>query len=457
MTGSLDEARVATLRDSFSGTLLLPGDDGYDDARRLYNGLIEAQPGLIAGCRSVSDVAAAISFAREAGLEISVRGGGHGVAGRALTDGGVTIDLSAMRTVEVDPATRAARAQGGATWADLNDAAAEHGLATTGGVVSTTGIAGLTLGGGFGYLMPKHGMAADNLSSVELVTADGDVVTASADDHPDLFWALRGAGANLGVATSLEYRLHPLAQIVGGVVVHPFEAARDFLRFFAGFTADVSDDLYTFAGLGHAPDGSGMPVAVAAVGHAGDPTEAEIELKPLLDFGAPVMTQVGPMPYPAINTMFDEAYPTGSLNYWKSSFLRELDDDTIDAMIEAFDGCPSPMSGAVMEHFHGAATRVAVLETAVPHREPGYNYLLTSVWMDPAATDENVAWTRAHYRAMEPYFEDRRYVNYLSGDDATAAGRAVYGPNYDRLTEIKARYDPDNVFHLNQNIEPRVA
>jgi FAD/FMN-containing dehydrogenase len=418
--------------------------------------MIDSKPGLIARCLGASDITGAIAFAREHELEISVRGGGHGIAGRAVTDGGVMIDLSSMTSVEVDAEARIATAQSGATWATFNDAAAAHGLATTGGVVSTTGIAGLTLGGGFGYLMPKHGMAADNLISVELVTADGEVLSVNADDHADLFWALRGAGANFGVATTLRYRLHPVAQIVGGVVVHPFEATRDFLRFFAEYTADVSDDLYTFAGIAHSPDGSGVPVAVAAVGHCGDPADAEAELKPLLDFGSPVIAQVGPMPYPAINTMFDEAYPWGTLNYWKSSFLRELDDDTIDTMIDAFAGCPSPMTGVAMEHFHGAATRVGVSETAVPHREIGYTYLLTSVWTDPEASDENIAWTRANYAAMRPHVADRRYVNYLSEDDA-ASGRSVYGINHERLAEIKARYDPDNVFHLNQNIEPGAA
>ena len=457
MAGSLDEGRVDLLRGSFSGQLLLPEDDGFEDARRVYNGLIDKRPGLIARCRSSADVVAAIAFAREAGLEISVRGGGHGVAGRAVTVGGVMIDLSLMKRIDVDPEARIARAQGGVTWGEFNDATAEHGLATTGGVVSTTGIAGLTLGGGFGYLMGRHGMAADNLLSVELVTAGGEVLSVGAEEHPDLFWALRGAGANFGVATSLEYRLHPLTQVVGGVVAHPFDAARDLLRFFREFTADIPDDLYMFGGLGHAPDGSGMPIAVVVVGHSGDAAAAEADLKPLLDFGSPLMAEVGPMPYPAINSMLDEAYPTGSLNYWKSSFLRELDDAAIDTMIDTFPGCPSPMSGLAMEHFHGEATRVDVSETAVPHREQGYNYLFASVWTDPATSDANVAWTREVYVAMEPHFVERRYVNYLDADDADAAARAVYGPNYDRLRELKARYDPDNVFHMNQNIEPRAA
>ena len=330
-------------------------------------------------------------------------------------------------------------------------------LATTGGFVSTTGIAGLTLGGGFGYLMGKHGLACDNLQSVELVTAEGEVLTVSDDEHPDLFWALRGAGANFGVAASLEYQLYPQTDVTAGLVAHPFEAARDVLQYFREFTADAPDDLGTFAGLVHAPDGSGVPLVAIVLCHAGDAGSAEVDLKPLLEFGSPVMTQVGPMPYPQINTMFDAGYPRGSLNYWKSSFLRELSDAAIDSMVEVFPSCPSPMTGLAMEHFHGAATRTDISETAATHREEGYNFLLTSVWTDPKTTEKNVAWTRETYAAMEPHFVSRRYVNYLSADDDDAPGSAVYGPNYDRLAKLKARYDPDNVFHLNQNIEPALA
>ena len=450
----IDEATAGRLHDAHAGPVLLPADGDYDGARRLYNGLIDRRPALIARARSASDVAAAIGFAREVGLEISVRGGGHGVAGRAVSDGGLMIDLSLMKGIEVDPGRRTARSEGGVTWGELNNATAVHELATTGGVVSTTGIAGLTLGGGFGYLMGKHGMAADNLLSAEVVTASGEVMRASAEEHPDLFWALRGAGANFGVVTSLGYRLHRVSHVVGGIVAHPFEAARDFLGFFREFTADLPDDVYTFGGLVHAPDGSGAPIAVMAIGHAGDEAAAEADLKPLLEFGSPLLAQVGPMTYPAINTMLDAGFPPGSLNYWKSSFLRELDDGMIDSLIESFTACPSPMSGIVMEHFHGAATRVGVTETAVPHREPGYNLLLTSLWTDRAETKRNVAWSRETYAALKPYFAARRYVNYLSEDDADAAGRVVYGPNFDRLSKVKAVYDPDNMFHLNQNIRP---
>jgi FAD/FMN-containing dehydrogenase len=453
----VDPLRAKGLAEVLSGELLLPADVRYDDARRVYNGLIDRRPAAIARCRTASDAAAAISFARDEGLELSVRGGGHNVAGRAVTDGGLMIDLSLMRSVRIDPTERVARAEGGATWGEFDAAAAEHGLATTGGVVSTTGISGLTLGGGFGYLMGRFGMAADNLVAVEVVTADGDILRVDAGSDPDLFWAMRGAGANFGVATTLEYRLHPVEQIVGGVVAHPLEAARDLLRFFREFTGDAPDELYAFGGLVHAPDGSGLPVAVVVVGHSGDESSAMADLKPLLGFGDPLMAQVAPMPYPSINRMLDDGFPQGSLNYWKSSFLRELDDGAIDTMIEMFGSCPSPMSGLVMEHFHGAATRVGVPDTAVPHREEGYNFLVTSLWTDPNRTEANIAWTRKVFETSRPYFADRRYVNYLDQDDAATSGRAVYGSNLDRLQALKHRYDADNVFRLNHNIPPEPA
>jgi FAD/FMN-containing dehydrogenase len=451
---SIDESRLQTLKENFSGELLGPDAAGYDEARGLYNGLIDKRPALIARPRSSADAAAAVAFAREAELEISVRGGGHGVAGRAVADGALTIDLSLLKQVSVDADARTARAGGGATWGEFNDATAEHGLATTGGVISTTGIAGLTLGGGLGWLMGKYGLAADNLTSAEVVTADGEVRIASAEQDPDLFWAIRGAGANFGVTTTFEYRLHPQAQITGGLVAHPFDAARDVLAFYREFTADLPDELTAFAGLIHAPDGSGTPLVAIVVCHAGDPSQAEIDLKPLLDFGSPAMVQIGPMPYPSINTMLDAAYPIGSLNYWKSSFLSELSDDAIGTMLDAFPGCPSPMTAVLLEHFHGAVTRVGVSETAVQHRETAYNLAMTSVWMDPSTTDANVAWTRDTYSALEPSFAGRRYLNYLSEDDIGRAASAGYGPNYDRIAKLKATYDPENVFHLNLNVEP---
>jgi FAD/FMN-containing dehydrogenase len=446
--------RLRSLEKTFSGEILLPDSPGYDEARRIYNGLIDKRPAAIARARGTADVAAAIAFARESGMEISVRGGGHGVAGRAVVDGGLMVDLSPMKHVIVDPVARTALAGGGVTWAEFNDATAEHALATTGGIISTTGIAGLTLGGGLGWLMGKHGLAADNLVSVELVTADGDVLTASAERDPDLFWALRGAGANFGVATTLGYRLHPLAVVTGGLAAYPFDAARDVLAFYRDFTADAPDELTAYAGLVHAPDGSGAPLAAIIVCHSGEPSQAEADLEPLLGFGSPALIQIGPMPYPAINGMLNDGYPTGSLNYWKASFVPEVGDDLIGTLIDVFPSCPSPMTGILLEHVHGAVTRIGVTDTAVQHREPSYNLMVASVWLDPSQTESNVRWTKQSYAALEPYFEDRRYLNYLSEDDLGEAVGAAYGPNYDRLAQVKAMRDPDNVFHSNVNVQP---
>lgn len=454
MQGSLDQDRLKSLAATFSGALLRPGDNGYEEARRLHNGLIDKRPGLIARCLGTADIVDALGFARESGLEISVRGGGHNVAGRAVTNGGVMIDLSLMRGVRVNPDAHTVRAQGGVTWREFNRETAVHGLATTGGVISTTGIAGLTLGGGLGWLLGKYGLSADNLVSVELVTAAGEVLNVTADEHPDLFWALCGGGGNFGVASSFAFRAHPLREILGGLVAHPVAAAKDVLRFYRDFTASVPDDLTTFAALVHAPDGSGAPLVALILCHCGPLAQAQKDVRPLLEFGKPALVQVGPMPYQVINTILDAAFPRGALNYWKSSFIKALSDEAIGAMIDRFAACPSTMTGIVIEHFHGAATRIGVTDTAVPHREPGYNFLTASVWTNPAETDQNIAWTRATYADMEPYFARRRYVNYLGDDETPDAVQSAYGPNYARLVEIKRRYDPGNLFRLNQNIKP---
>lgn len=454
MQGSLDQDRLKSLAATFSGALLRPGDNGYEEARRLHNGLIDKRPRLIARCLGTADIVDALGFARESGLEISVRGGGHNVAGRAVTNGGVMIDLSLMRGVRVDPDAHTVRAQGGVTWREFNRETAVHGLATTGGVISTTGIAGLTLGGGLGWLLGKYGLSADNLVSVELVTAAGEVLNVTADEHPDLFWALCGGGGNFGVASSFAFRAHPLREILGGLVAHPVAAAKDVLRFYRDFTASVPDDLTTFAALVHAPDGSGAPLVALILCHCGPLAQAQKDVRPLLEFGKPALVQVGPMPYQVINTILDAAFPRGALNYWKSSFIKALSDEAIGAMIDRFAACPSTMTGIVIEHFHGAATRIGVTDTAVPHREPGYNFLTASVWTNPAETDQNIAWTRATYADMEPYFARRRYVNYLGDDETPDAVQSAYGPNYARLVEIKRRYDPGNLFRLNQNIKP---
>jgi FAD/FMN-containing dehydrogenase len=359
-----------------------------------------------------------------------------------------------MKGISVDPERSTVTARGGVRWGELNDATAPYGLAVTGGVVSTTGIAGYTLGGGLGWLMAKHGLAADNLLAVELVTADGDVLQVDADSHPDLFWALRGGGGNFGVATGFTYRLHPVKTIVGGLIAHPLDAAPDLLRFYRDAVAGASDDLSVFAGLVHAPDGSGAKLGALVVFHTGDAAEAERDLEPFETWGSPLVVQVGPMPYPVMNTILDAGYPDGALNYWLSSFAGSLSDQLIDIAVERFAAVPSPMSSILLEHFHGAVTRIGATETAVPHRDEGWNLLIPSVWTDPAATEANIAWTRDTFAALRPHFGTGRWLNYLGDDQANDAIRAAYGPNYDRLREVKRRYDPDNVFHLNHNIAP---
>jgi FAD/FMN-containing dehydrogenase len=441
-------------RSDFSGVVLAPDESGYDEARRIHNGLIDKHPRLIARCLNTADIVDAVKFAREEDLEISVKGGGHNPAGRSVTDGGLMIDLSFMKGIHVDPAARKVRAQGGVTWAEFNRATALHGLAVTGGAISSTGIAGLTLGGGLGWLMSSYGMAVDNVTSMELVTAEGEVLTLSEDENPDLFWACRGGGGNFGVVSSFEYQLHPLSMVTGGLIAHPFPAAGDVLRFYRDFTADVGDDLTVFAGLVHAPDGSGMKLSALLVCHVGTPEEAERDLEPLKTFGEPAMVEVGPMPYPVINTLLDEGFPSGALNYWKSSFLENITDEYIDTVTDKFAACPSPMGGIVIEHFHGLVTRVDPTATAFPHRDRSYNNLIIGQWVDPADTEENTLWVKDTYNSLEPFFSSSRYVNYLDDDEQADAVPKAYGVVYDRLVEVKRRYDPDNVFHLNQNIDP---
>ena len=454
-TLAVTDEQISAL-EGFSGALLLPGDPGYEHARGVFNGLVDKRPALIARCNGVADVVAAVDFARERGLEVSVRGGGHNVAGTAVTDGGVMIDLSGMRGIHVDPVSRTARAQGGVTWAELDRATQLHGLAVTGGAVSTTGIAGLTLGGGVGWLMGKHGLTTDNLRSAEVVTADGRVLTASADEHEDLFWALRGGGGNFGVVASFQYQLHPIGQVVAGIVAHPFESAPEVLRFVREFTASIPDELTVLTGLVHAADGSGEKLVAVALCHIGSPEDAKRDIDPLLAFGSSVLTDVKRMPYVEANSLIDDAYPRGSLNYWKSGYVEILSDDFIGTAVDAFASVPSQMTGLFVEQLCGAVTRVPVSATAFLHREPTYSLFITSVWRDPEASEANLAWTRATHSALEPFVSSRRYSNYLAEDEIgdSDRARAAYGPNYERLARVKATYDPSNFFHLNVNIEP---
>jgi hypothetical protein len=438
---------------SFSGELLSPESPSYEAARRVHNGLVDKHPALIARCSNTADVRDAVNLGREAGGEISVRGGGHNVAGLAVTEGGLMVDLASMRGIHVDPTASRVRAQAGVTWNEYNRATNVHGLATTGGVISTTGIAGLTLGGGLGWLMGKYGMAIDNLESAEVVLADGQVVTASDAEEPDLFWGIRGGGGNFGVVTSFEYRAHPVDMIFGGIAAHPLAAAGDVFDFYRQFTKDLPDELTVFCGLVHAPDGSGTKIVGLPVCHCGEQKQAEHDVQPLRDFGPPLLDMIGPMPYPIVNTLLDAGFPKGALNYWKSAFFTELSDAAVQTMVDAFEAAPSTMSGMVIEHFHGEVTRVAPDATAFPHREPGYNLAITGEWLEASETETNVRWVRETFAALEPYMAPQVYVNYL-GDDESGRTRNAYGGNYERLVEVKRRYDPDNLFRLNQNIDP---
>ncbi|HEY1246360.1 MAG TPA: FAD-binding oxidoreductase [Hyphomicrobiaceae bacterium] len=455
MSVSSVAAAAAELEATFSGRLLKPADVGYENARKVHNGLVDKRPALIASCRGVADVVDAIHLTRKLGLEMAVRGGGHNVAGRATIDGGVMLDLALMKGIHVDPKNRSVRAQGGVTWAKLDREAQLHGLAVTGGVVSSTGIAGLTLGGGLGWLMGKYGLALDNLRAVEIVTADGRVLRASEDDEPDLFWAVRGGGGNFGVVTSFEYRLHPVGPTVtAGPIVHPINHARELLAFYRDRTQALPDEHTLFATLVYAPDGSGTKVAALVTCHCGSPDDAEKATRPLKQFGSPVLDGVGPMPYCQVNGMLDASYPAGALNYWKSNFLTELSDAAIATMIECFARCPTTMGQLLIEHIHGAATRVGVADTAFPHRRDGYNFLILAQWMQPADTSRCIAWAGETYERMQPFFASGRYVNYLDNDEAGDPVAAAYGPNYRRLQRIKAKYDPKNFFRMNQNIRP---
>jgi FAD/FMN-containing dehydrogenase len=453
MTDTLSNDAVGALRGQFSGSVIVPGDAGYDEARAVHNGMIDKRPAVIARCLNTADIADAVRFARAEGLEISARGGGHNVAGKAVTEGGVMIDLSQMRGAYVDPESRRARVQGGATWNDYNRATHQHGLATTGGVISTTGVAGLTLGGGVGWLMGQYGMAIDNLTSVELVTADGDVLQVSDDTDSDLFWGLRGAGSNFGIASSFEFDTHPLHTILGGIVAYPISEALPVLAAYQEITADPPDELVSFLGLVHAPDGSGHQIIAAPVCYTGDFATGESLVAPVRNAGTPAVDLIGPMPYPVINTLLDGAFPKGARNYWKSAFFKELSSEVIQLLVDAFQRVPSPMSGMVIEHFHGAVTRVDPAATAFPHREPGFNFVITGEWLDPAEDDANIAWVKETFAAVEQYTADAVYVNYLGDDEGNRVGNA-YGANWERLVALKRRWDPDNAFHLNQNIGP---
>lgn len=442
------------LRSEFRGRLLTPESPDYEAARRLWNGMIDVRPAAIARCTGPDDVAVAVRFATREELHPAVRAGGHNVAGLATVDGGLVIDVSPMKGIVVDPHARTAAAQSGLTWAEFDRATQAHGLATTGGLISTTGIAGLTLGGGVGWLMGRCGLSCDNTLAYDIVTADGVQITASATSHPDLFWALKGGGGNFGVVTSITYRLHEVGTVLSGMLLHPLARAREVLAFYRDFVGapNLPDELVVYAAAITGPDGAQL-LALVPSWTGPDLDEGERILAPLRAFGPPVADMVARMPYVAMQQMLDAAAPYGLRSYWKSHFLRALTDDAIDAFVRCAERCPSPRTFVVLEHGHGAVARVAPDATAFPIRGHAFDLVVLSLWDDPADDARQIAWTRDFYQAMQPWSAAMVYVNALGDDDGARVGEA-YGVNYARLARVKAQYDPTNRFRRNQNIPP---
>ncbi len=437
----------------FHGDLIEPNSPTYDAARAVWNGMIDRRPACIARCKSVADVQDAIRFARDNDLPIAIRGGGHNAAGLAVSDGGLVVDLGGMRDVVVDPARKTARAGGGATWGDFDKATAVHGLATTGGAVSTTGIAGLTLGGGLGWLMRSYGMASDNLIGVEIVTADGNVLHASATEHPDLFWALRGGGGNFGVVTSFEYQLHDVSTIFGGMLLFPLARARDAFRLLRDVARTAPNELTVFAPMLHTPDG--IPVVGFAICYNGPADKGEAAIKAIRDFGTPAAGEVGPMPYTALQTMLDAGFPSGLHVHWRSEFVASLPDELIEAWVSAFEKVPSPLSALLIEQFGGAVHTVPNDSSAFDNRNSDFNFVIVSRWANPSDADPNVAWARATSEAVKPFGTGRVYLNYIGAGEPIDRVRAAFSPEkFARLATVKRQYDPTNVFRMNQNIPP---
>lgn len=451
---SLDLASIQELDARLDGVALGRHDDGYESARAVWNGRYDVRPGVIARCASTNDVVQAVHFAREQGLRLSVRAGGHSAAGHSLVDDGMAIDLAAMNEVRVDPERRVAYARGGATWKEFDAATHEHGLATTGAIVSSVGVGGLTLGGGYGWLARAHGMACDNLIAAEVVTAAGEVLHASEKENSDLFWALRGGGGNFGVVTEFEFQLHHVETVLGGMIAHPIERARDALQLFREFMSSAPDELGAYSAMLTMPDG--VKVVAFLVCYAGDPDEGQQVLQPLLDWGPPVMTQVGPMPYPQLQQLNDEPNPPGRLRYSSGEMFEELDDAVIDHLAEHFGNVTSPLSALLIERYGGTAGRVPSDATAYPHRDTKFGVVMVGQWTDADGSDANIAWVRGLQDAVRPY-SSGAYVNFL-GEGSEQRVREAYGSEtYDRLADIKAKYDPDNLFRHNMNIPPRTG
>jgi FAD/FMN-containing dehydrogenase len=448
---ALQESTLAALQACLRGPLLLPGDGGYDRARQLWNGMIDKRPGLIARCTGVADVMACVNFARAHNVLVSVRGGDHSAAGNALCDGGLMIDLSCMKSVHVDPSKHIARVGGGARWRDVDHETQAFGLVTTGGTNSDTGVGGLTLGGGLGWLAGKYGLACDNLLSVDIVTADGRVLTANATEHADLFWGIRGGSGNFGIVTSFEFQLHAVGPtVLAGMVLHPFKRAKEALRFYSDFSRTLPDEVNTIGALLTSPDGA--PMVVIAVCYHGPMEKGEAVLRPLRAFGPPLADHIAAIPYTAVQTMLDEAFPRGRHYYWKSNFVTDISLELITALVEHFATVPSPLSVIALQQLGNAANRVGQDDTACSHRNARYDCLAIAGWTNPADAETNIEWTRRFFELMRAFSSGGLYVNSVIEQDVLAS--AYRTETYARLVALKNKYDPTNFFRMNPNIKP---
>jgi FAD/FMN-containing dehydrogenase len=460
MTVKQEPAGIGGLKSALSGELIQPGDEAYDAARVVWNGCFDRRPAAVARCADVNDVVATVNFARESGVDLAVRGGGHSLPGFGTCDGGLVLDLSAMSAVEVDASARVARAQGGATWAQYDAATGVEGLASTGGLISTTGVAGLTLGGGIGWLTRKHGLACDNLVAVDMVLADGSTVRASAEQEADLFWAVRGGGGNFGVVTGFEFRVHPVTTVLGGMVMFPAARAPEVMRFWREYVRDLPDELTTLLAFNTAPPLPFVPAehqlqpVVAVVGcYAGDLAEGERVLGPLRELEGAV-DLFGPMPYAALQSMLDAGAPSGLQNYFTSGYLSELEDGAIEAIVAAARARRSPLSQVHFHQMGGAFGRVREGDTAFSGRDAAFVYNIIGTWADPGESDQHRGWVRETGAALGKFKTAHGYVNFIGDTDSNGV-RSAYGDNkYERLVEVKRRHDPGNLFHLNQNITP---
>ena len=455
---------IDEFKNSLRGKLINPKDAVYDEVRKVHNGMIDKRPAIIVQCACVTDVIASVNFARKNNLLIAVRGAGHNVAGSSVCDGGIVIDLSGMKGIRIDPTQRTARVEPGVTWGELSHDLQVFDLAATGGYVSTTGVSGLTLGGGLGWLLRKHGMALDNLLSVDVVTADGRLITADATQNEDLFWGVRGGGGNFGIVTSFKFKVHPAGIVLGGLVLHPTSKGRKALQHWRDFSDKSPIELTGGALLFHPPAELPLPevlhqegiVAMGGV-YTGSLDTGEGVLRPLREFGPPAADIFQPMPYSAAQTMADFLWPRGFYNYWKSNFLNELSDGAIDTILNFFAIAPSPRTVVVLEHIGNCAmSQIGEDETAFGNRNCNFNFLVTSLWTNAADSEVNIQWTREFYDAMKPFMAKAVYLNYI-GDEGEDRIKQGYGKKYERLSVLKRKYDPDNMFRINQNITPAKA